>query len=150
MTGTETSTADCVQGRQVVLNMARHNDRPNARIVWLRAMPYRQYLRTDEWRVTRQSAIIRAGGACQVCNASNIPLSVHHKCYDHIGCEHDRDLITLCRECHEAVHGLGKDPPMNMREFLDRCWTCLSPYEEPHTPACPYHPDNLKLIQGDE
>jgi 5-methylcytosine-specific restriction endonuclease McrA len=69
----------------------------------LRAMPYREYLRTPEWRERREAVLIRAGRRCYVCNA-NTSLHVHHRTYERRGSERDDDLVVLCWRCHGHFH----------------------------------------------
>jgi Helix-turn-helix domain len=40
---------------------------------------------------------------CRLCNAAE-DLNVHHRSYEHLGAEPDRDVITLCRDCHAKFH----------------------------------------------
>lgn len=77
------------------------------RIQELRAMPYAEYLQTPEWMHTRREAYRRANWTCQFsgCGART-DLNVHHLTYDHRGLENAEDLMVLCREHHEAVHGI--------------------------------------------
>lgn len=84
---------------------AQQHDR---RIAELRTMPYQQYLQTPEWQQTRKDHLRRARYRCQVCNAGNTQLNVHHRTYERRGQEHIRDLIVLCRDCHEIFHQQGK------------------------------------------
>jgi hypothetical protein len=70
-------------------------------------MPYRQYLATDWWQLVRAGALNAAGGACQVCNATET-LDVHHRTYERRGMERAEDLIVLCRDCHTIFHENGK------------------------------------------
>ena len=44
---------------------------------WLNDMPYERYLRSDHWQFTRRRALLRAGGQCQLCEATG-SLNVHH------------------------------------------------------------------------
>ncbi len=81
-----------------------------ARLAELRAMPYRQYLRTPEWRETRAAALVRAEHHCQWNAAHEGPLHVHHNSYDRLGEERVADLIVLCETCHERHHELDGRP----------------------------------------
>jgi hypothetical protein len=69
-------------------------------------MPYKLYLKTDEWQERRKAALRRAAYSCQVCNRRRI-LHVHHRTYERRGAELARDLIALCDECHALYHGKG-------------------------------------------
>lgn len=103
----ETCVCDeCKAIRREQLNASAkaHNDR----IRLLRAMPYREYLKTDHWKATRNAALKRAGFRCQVCNNGNVTLNVHHRTYENRGNELSRDLIVLCQHCHQTFHDTGK------------------------------------------
>jgi len=73
----------------------------------LKFMPYREYLRTNEWLERRMRAIRRAEHRCQACNTTG-RLNVHHRTYERRGSEHDEDLIVLCAGCHQIFHSHGK------------------------------------------
>jgi len=70
----------------------------------LRAMPYKEYLRTPHWKCRREEKLHAAGRRCQVCNRSSVPLEVHHRTYERLGEELDGDLTVLCRDCHSTFH----------------------------------------------
>lgn len=71
----------------------------------LNKMSLTEYLKTREWRVKRNRALIRAGNRCQIC-ASTYRLDVHHRTYERLGCELLSDLVVLCRKCHQHYHGI--------------------------------------------
>lgn len=91
---------------------------------------YREYVASTAWRLRRAKEIAKAGGACQECGhtgSAGIPLQVHHLRYDNLGDELERDLVVLCKLCHECRHGLsqimqvadalcGKEDPERERE----------------------------------
>jgi len=70
----------------------------------LRRMPYREYLRTPEWRVTRAAALERAGRSCSLDVTHTDALEVHHRTYERLGCELASDLVVLCHACHVVHH----------------------------------------------
>jgi 5-methylcytosine-specific restriction endonuclease McrA len=74
-----------------------------ARNKQLNKMSLTEYLKTREWRVKRNRALIRAGNRCQVC-ASTYQLDVHHRTYERLGNELLSDLMVLCRRCHQHYH----------------------------------------------
>jgi 5-methylcytosine-specific restriction endonuclease McrA len=74
----------------------------------LKTMPYREYLQTPEWQQRRKQHLRSAGYRCQVCNASGVPLNVHHRTYERRGEERYKDLIALCQDCHELFHREGR------------------------------------------
>lgn len=69
-----------------------------------RAMPYEEYLRTEWWQKIKKAALRRAGFCCQICGARDKPLQVHHLTYERLGTEADKDLQSLCRDCHKVSH----------------------------------------------
>jgi hypothetical protein len=74
------------------------------RLAELRAMPYRQYLRTPEWRRTRAAALLRAGNGCSLDAKHTSGLEVHHSTYERLGAELTTDLAVLCHSCHQLHH----------------------------------------------
>jgi restriction endonuclease Mrr len=74
------------------------------RLAALRAMPYREYLRTPEWRRTRAAALVRAGSCCSLDVTHTDDLEVHHRTYERLGDELAADLVVLCRTCHRLHH----------------------------------------------
>ena len=73
------------------------------RIMQLRDMPYKDYLKSEHWKITRSKAVKKANFKCEVCN-SKMELNVHHKTYENRGCEPPEDLIVLCHHCHAKFH----------------------------------------------
>lgn len=71
------------------------------------ATEYASYIRSDAWRTApaRLAELLASGGRCRICNAGSTAaiLTVHHRCYDRLGCELADDLTTLCGECHDGV-----------------------------------------------
>lgn len=68
-------------------------------------VPYAEYLRSPEWDRRRKRKLAAAGYRCQLCNAGNTRLDVHHRTYERRGSERDADLIVLCADCHGLFHG---------------------------------------------
>jgi 5-methylcytosine-specific restriction endonuclease McrA len=69
----------------------------------LRALPYREYLKTKHWQRVRTGAVRRAKSRCQLCNEPG-QLHVHHRTYERLGAERNSDLIALCEDCHAKFH----------------------------------------------
>lgn len=69
-----------------------------------RSAQYEQHLRSARWNITRSQIIIRDGGMCTKCGATQ-RLDVHHVSYLNLGHELQSDLVTLCRRCHDETHG---------------------------------------------
>lgn len=71
-------------------------------------MDYKDFLDTPYWDGVRNYKLKRAKYCCELCGAKGI-LHVHHKTYEHHGREHiksiaNKDLIVLCKNCHEKFH----------------------------------------------
>lgn len=97
-------------GCQPKIEISAHNDyienlkKERERLAELKAMSYKEYLKTDEWQETRKGALKRSGYCCQLCNAKDARVHVHHRTYERKGEEWSRDLIVLCGDCHQAFH----------------------------------------------
>lgn len=70
---------------------------------------YRSYIRSAQWlrSPARLGALRRDGYRCVRCGAGE-RLEVHHKTYVRLGQEWVSDLQTLCKQCHQHVHGKTK------------------------------------------
>lgn len=71
-------------------------------------MDYKDFLNTPYWDGVRNYKLKRAKYCCELCGAKGI-LHVHHKKYENHGREHiksiaNKDLIVLCKNCHEKFH----------------------------------------------
>jgi|SRR6185436_18636054 len=73
------------------------------RLVELQQMPHDDYLRTPEWRKTRNGALARAGWKCSLCSTTK-QLQVHHNDYSRFGEELETDLTVVCATCHGQFH----------------------------------------------
>jgi hypothetical protein len=108
-----TLTAVLVQQQETRLGIAqRRQDRAGdalaeATTEKYRAMPYEQYLRTVHWRAFRARILKDRDRTCEECGERYGLIDVHHLTYENLGCERDRDVVVLCRECHEKEHGNG-------------------------------------------
>ncbi len=78
-----------------------------ARSAELKRMPYKDYLKSDEWRRLRLMVLRRAGGRCERCGKNNGEWNVHHLTYDRRGNELLSDLVLLCKRCHDVAHGIA-------------------------------------------
>lgn len=83
--------------------------REECRAAELRNMPYREYLKTSEWKAKARAVRQRDNYTCQNpnCRATNEELHVHHLTYERRGYERLEDLETLCWRCHAKEHGKG-------------------------------------------
>jgi len=74
----------------------------------LKTMPYKEYLETKHWEITRKRILEKANYKCQLCSSKK-NLNVHHNTYKNRGQEKDEDLIVLCKKCHTKFHDKHND-----------------------------------------
>lgn len=67
---------------------------------------YPEYLKSVRWRKL-SADIIRARGKCENCD-SIWSLVCHHRDRSNLGSETPKDIVVLCRECHEDVEDFYK------------------------------------------
>lgn len=80
---------------------------------------YHAYMHSAAWKRKRQAVHERSGRTCERCGASGRRLEVHHKTYARLGHERMSDLIDLCEDCHDYVHGRKDyDPRLQSRPYL--------------------------------
>lgn len=73
----------------------------------------KSFYKSKAWQATRQSYITSVFGLCETCKKTGY--IVHHKKYvtpdniddPYITLAHD-NLLYLCLECHNAIHGNAK------------------------------------------
>lgn len=101
-------TGQLEEAREAELEAQRANsreaaDRQRDYILWLRSIPYAEYLQTEHWQQLRAQKQRQAGRRCQLCYAGG-QLDTHHRTYERRGFEQLSDLIVLCRPCHAKFH----------------------------------------------
>lgn len=79
---------------------------------------YHAYLRSYEWRMKRVKIITRDNGRCRLCG-SKTNLQIHHLTYKNIFKEKDKDLITLCVDCHKYVETLKESDWKKYNETIE-------------------------------
>lgn len=65
---------------------------------------YKRYIKSKEWQQKKNERLKKDQQVCKHCGSTR-NLEVHHKTYKNFGRESIDDLITLCRDCHEKMHG---------------------------------------------
>ena len=61
-------------------------------------------LSREDYRLLHRQVLDRDGWRCQICGRGQ-HLEVHHlKLRSQSGADEEQNLITLCAQCHEAVH----------------------------------------------
>jgi hypothetical protein len=66
------------------------------------------YLKSEEWKSLRLQRLEQANYKCELCGETKNSLDVHHLVYRRLFNVRPSDLRILCRDCHEAAHGLLK------------------------------------------
>jgi hypothetical protein len=72
-----------------------------------RKIEYANYLQSYEWKRKHKHIMNKYGYRCILCFKPAV--NVHHLTYDRVYLEDERDLVALCKDCHEFVHGFNKD-----------------------------------------
>lgn len=68
---------------------------------------HRKYLQSSKWQEIRTAALNHYGKTCNKCG--DYATDVHHLRYPDVqGEEKMEDLEILCRDCHEAIHGIQR------------------------------------------
>jgi 5-methylcytosine-specific restriction endonuclease McrA len=75
---------------------------------------YAEHLASEEWASIRKQALARDGHLCQHCRMRKATV-VHHLTYGHVGDEQLDELLSLCTECHRAIH--RKKPKQELEEM---------------------------------
>ncbi len=71
-------------------------------------LSYENQLKTKEWKDKRVHIFKLKGHKCSICGVSH-NLQIHHLRYisGHLAWEYDdKDLIVVCKQCHQRIHGL--------------------------------------------
>lgn len=76
----------------------------------IKAMDYKDFLKTKYWKMSSYIKKKKAGNRCELCNGKK-NLEVHHRTYENHGYElfNQDDLICLCNDCHQKFHKIEKE-----------------------------------------
>ena len=66
---------------------------------------YRKYLKSEHWINFRDEALNHYGRKCSNCGSEK-SLNVHHLTYKNRGHEKLEDVVVLCHNCHNEIHGI--------------------------------------------
>ena len=113
-------------------------DRGSGRLVWTRLKPdgenelipyaqfkhfyYDEYLNSEHWRKVRVQCLLWFGGICWECGEKGAVI-VHHsrKAYKKLWQEDPkRDLVPICRECHDGRHSSYTKPEIVVKKEYSR------------------------------
>lgn len=65
---------------------------------------YQTYMASKAWQRRRASYFAEGWPKCCVACGAGSNITLHHMTYVRLGNEASRDLIAICRECHERLH----------------------------------------------
>lgn len=71
---------------------------------YLKKLPYKEYLKTKHWDITRRAMLKANDYQCSLCKDKNVPIHIHHRNYNCRGEESAFDLIAFCDKCHAEFH----------------------------------------------
>ncbi len=80
------------------------------------------YYKSDAWAACRQAKRGAADGGlsceAQLPGCTGDDDHIHHKSYEHLGCEPLWDLAAVCHHCHDIIHG-QKEPATGQAEKIE-------------------------------
>src|SRR5687768_10182407 len=62
-----------------------------------------EYWESEWWKMRKDYYFSSHPRSCSKCGESHF-VQLHHKTYQHLGCEPDCDLTPLCKKCHRIEH----------------------------------------------
>jgi hypothetical protein len=70
---------------------------------------YARYLASGPWRELRTRVLDRSPRCeAHLTGCTGAATQAHHKTYERIYREDLDDLVSVCRDCHERIHGVGQ------------------------------------------
>jgi hypothetical protein len=67
-----------------------------------------EYLQSPLWQSKRELILRRDNYTCQRCQSATAT-DVHHITYHNLGNEYNFELVSVCRRCHDIIHGRTAD-----------------------------------------
>ena len=74
---------------------------------------YYDYIQSSDWQQKRKKYYssdlkkqfnLKNSWKCVCCLSDNVSLELHHRTYKRLGNEHLKDLVCVCRSCHQLIH----------------------------------------------
>ena len=80
------------------------------------------YLKSPEWESLRLKVLEESEYFCEVCRIQSYKMDVHHLNYGNLHDVIPKDLMSVCRGCHDKIHKLMKKHPKlkKLGSFLQR------------------------------
>lgn len=85
----------------------------------LHKLRYKEYLKSDEWKLKKESRLKKDNYICQVCLITKATL-VHHITYEHVFKEFSFELTSVCAYCHACIHSIGGLTLLSEKEKEER------------------------------
>jgi hypothetical protein len=95
-TDLEKRTRNWLKNRYEELRLARMAE-------WRR--DYENHLLSPGWKSLRKLILNRSGGVCEREGCDRMAVHIHHLTYERLGREDLSDLLALCFDCHNEIHG---------------------------------------------
>lgn len=73
-------------------------------LIYISQVEKKAYLDSPQWKTIKRQRLAIDQYTCQSCNQSGLSLEVHHLHYRTFKSESLSDLISVCRNCHKAIH----------------------------------------------
>lgn len=73
-------------------------------LIYISQVEKKAYLDSPQWKTIKRQRLAIDQYTCKSCNQSGLSLEVHHLHYRTFKSESLSDLISVCRNCHEAIH----------------------------------------------
>ena len=77
------------------------------------------YYDTKAWYRRCDKVKARCRGRCEFCGLRRVQ-NVHHRTYTHFGHEPLRDLMGVCRPCHQFIHGFQNQVTIKEGSLADQ------------------------------
>lgn len=100
---------------------------------------YTRYVDSQHWKRWKRLIREKYANKCARCK-SYAQLHVHHRTYERLGCEEEKDLVLLCGMCHRSAHQYTiipyievlrwDEPPPAVMEIIGTRDVSKFPYEK--------------------
>jgi hypothetical protein len=69
------------------------------------------YLKSEDWKSLRKIKLSKKKARCQICGFASKSNDIHHLKYRNLYDVEIKDLVVVCRKCHDIIHGLMRKYP---------------------------------------
>jgi hypothetical protein len=100
----ESMAMNLAQMTEKMVDLTPYEPKFSHKIPKLLLSTYNDYIQSPKWQRQRDNRMAIDNNECKLC-FSKVNLHVHHITYANFGNEPMKELITVCKSCHEAIHG---------------------------------------------